>query len=1128
MAMSRKPPFWILLTILGLVGTLLAVRLFPLAFPLLAVDIQMDRDGALREARALADRLGWAPAEPRQAASFGHLSPAFQTYMELEGGGLEEMNRLVREGVVSLYAWRVRHFAEGVVEEGEVRLTPSGAPLGFSLTLSEDAPGNNLEEDQARELAMEGAAREWLVDPSLWEHLESSQTERPGGRIDHTFVYERPDLDLGEASLRLRLRVAGDDLVEVMPFVHVPEGFQRRFLATRDANASISLAGTVVFLLLFVLLGGGLGTVLLIRERWIEWKAPLLWGGIVAGLMALNAVNSLPLAWMEYDTALPSGIFIATLLLAALGIFAAGTAFLAFVFMAGESLLRKGLPDQIQQWKLWSPGVVNSTPVLGRSLAPYLVVGLELGYVVVFYLTMTRLAGWWSPASNLVEPDLLATYLPWLTAVSTSLFAAFSEESIFRAIPIGAAAILGRRYGKPGVWIWTTIVLQALVFGASHADYPQQPAYARVVEIFPVFLAWGVVVLYFGLAPAIIGHFVYNLSLFSLPLFVADTPGIWVDRVMVILAGIAPLAVVLVARWRQGGAATVPQWALNRSWRPPPPKPLTPTPVSPAGEGEETTPVIPGTTTPAQRPVLSPRGKLLLAAGALLGLVLWGAGQRGPRSPQMEVDLAGAEAAARDALESRGLVLDTGWRPLFSMASSQGPSHHFVGEKGTQEDYQDLLGRFLDPPHWRVRFVRFHVAPEERAEAFTVRLGPSGEVMEVAHTLPEGRPGPSLPEDEARSLALQALVERLGADPRQVREISASEIARPARTDWTFVFVALEGYPLGQGEGRLEVRIAGEEVTGYRRFVHIPEEWERERRSEASRRGLASMAVLGPLLLLGLVASIFAVVRWAQGALDTAPIRPLAFAMAGALLVTALNGWPGSIGMFTTQVSFANQLGITILSLALALLFMSMGVGLLGALAHTWLRDRRPSLMGGLWVGLALGIAFSGALRILTRLAASGPPSWPGYGSVVSYLPWVSPSLDPLTGLLGMTAAGLLLLVAMTRLKGTRQGWLAWVLPAFAGLALSPNSPETPWLAWLAVGVAVAAGLVLARFLCHRLGWALLPGMAAGFLLLDQAGILLARPYPGSATGAVLGMGLVLAAAGLWARYLALPGSGAR
>ncbi len=1137
---SRKPVFWIVLTLLGLVGTLLAVRLFPLAFPLLAVDIQMDRDAALNQAQALADRFDWAPDDPRQAASFRHLNPAFQTYMELEGGGLEELNRLVREGTVSLYAWRVRQFAEGVVEEGEVRFTPSGAPYGFSLRLSEDTPGNNLDENRARDLAMAEASRNWDVDPSVWELLESSQVERPGERIDHTFVFQRSDLTLGEATLRLRLRVAGDELVEVTHFAHVPEAFQRRFQATRDANASISLAGTVAFLILFVLLGGGLGTVLLLRERWLEWKAPLVWGGIVAGLMALNTVNSLPLAWMAYDTALPAGIFVGTLLLSALGVFVAGTAFLAFVFMAGEGLLRRGLPEQIQQWKLWSPGVANSTPALGRTLAPYPVVGLELGYVVVFYLAMTRLVGWWSPASSLVEPDLLATYLPWLTAVSTSLFAAFSEESIFRAIPIGAAAILGRRYGKPGVWIWTTIVLQALVFGASHADYPQQPAYARVVEIFPVFLAWGVVVLYFGLVPAIIGHFVYNLFLFSLPLFVAETPGIWVDRLIVVAAGILPLAVVLLARGRLGAVASVPEWALNRSWRPPPPKPARagtpgvdagtwgPGTRAPGAEGKEQEVELeaPGTRTGAvaRPPSLSGRGVLMVGAAALAGLALWGKGFESRRSPRVELDRAGAEAVAREAMETRGVDLGTGWMPLFSFSSSQQASHDFVWQHGTEQEYHDLMDLFLDPPHWRIRFVRFDVAPEERAETHTVRIRPSGEVMEVASTLPEGRPAESLGEAEARALALEALQERLGTAPEEVREISAAETTRPNRTDWTFVFATEEGYPLRQGEGRLQIRIAGTDIAGARRFVHIPEDWERVRRAETSRRGLVALSVLGPLLVLGLVASIFAIVRWAQGGLHSIPIRPLALTMMSLLLVTGLNEWPRNIGGFTTQESFANQLGITILGLGLGLLFLSMAVGLLGALAHTWLRERPPSMQWGLWVGLALGVAFSGAFRGLSRLAPSGPPGWPSYDAVVSYLPWISAGLTPLTQFLGLAAAILLLLAAMSRLRGTSQAWLAWALPLFTGLALAPNEPGTPWLVWMGVGLAAAAGVVLARLLCERLGWSLLPGLVAGLLLLDQAEALLMRPFPGSAPGAILAIGLTVSAASIWARALARPG----
>ena len=58
--------------------------------------------------------------------------------------------------------------------------------------------------------------------------------------------------------------------------------------------------------------------------------------------------------------------------------------FLAMLFMTGEGLLRLGFPHQIQQWKIWAPGVANSDSALGRTAAPYLVLGLKLGLVVVF------------------------------------------------------------------------------------------------------------------------------------------------------------------------------------------------------------------------------------------------------------------------------------------------------------------------------------------------------------------------------------------------------------------------------------------------------------------------------------------------------------------------------------------------------------------------------------------------------------------------------------------------------------------------------------------------------------------------------------------------------------------------
>ncbi len=1126
--MTRKPAFWILLAVLGLSGSFVAFRLFPIAFPILSVEIDMDRQGALGEARDLATRFGWEPDGFRQAASFSHLDPAFQTYLELEGGGFEELNRLAREEAISLYAWRVRHFLEGTVEEAEIRFTPSGAPYGFRLRLSEETPGTNLSPEGARELALSVASAHWGIEPIRYELLESSQEQMPGGRIDQTFVFERSDLDLGEARLRLRLVVAGDQLVEVTPFFHVPEAFLRQYQDTRNANESIALAGTIAFLLLFLVLGGGIGGVHLLKGGWLEWKAPLIWGGVVAGFMALGTVNSLPLAWMSYDTALPSQVHVATQVLSAGLVFVAGTGLLAFIFMVGEGLLRLGFPGQIQQWRMWAPEVANSNPALGRTAAPYLVLGIELAFVVAFYLVTSRLAGWWSPASALAEPDLLATYFPWLTAVGTSLFAAFSEETLFRAIPIGAAAIMGRRYGRPGLWIWGAVILQALVFGASHANYPQQPAYARVVEIFPTYLAWGAACVYFGLVPSIIGHFLYDLVLFALPLFSADIAGIWVDRSIVVLAGLLPLLVVLWVRFRRGGLSMAPEWALNRHWRPrsgfppgghPPdgaPGRADPDPeaLEPAAEAEGAGPSLPGP------PLLPSWASLTLVVFALSGITLWAMALGRADSPRLTLTRAQAEATARTALEERGVSLGSEWTPLFSVSTELGTSHAFVWEKGSPEDYRRLLGDYLGSPGWRIRFVSFEREPADRAESYTVSLPEGGSEPWVRHVLPEARSGASLTEDEGRILALDALADQLGTPSELVREIVAEETARPNRRDWTFTFAATQNFPLEEGEGRLEVRIAGSEIVGLSKYVHVPEDWEREERGKEGRRALAIIPAASVLLLLAVAAAILAVVLWARGSLATKPLHLLTGAMAPLLLLSGVNEWPNTIGLFNTQLSFGNQVGLAVLGLGLGSGVLAAGVGLFGALGHSWIRNRPPSARRPALVGLALGVGGAGFSSLATRLGPAQLPDWPSYGGAASYLPWLSTALSGWIQILIATSVGLLLLAALQRIKETRWSWAGIPLVLLVAFTLSSGPFGGGWVSWGLGASGLAAGIWLAWILCRLWGWAILPGVMAGPVLLGILETAIKRPFPGHTLGAVFSLAGVALITVVWSRAL--------
>ena len=141
--MSRKPTFWIALGLVSLAGAVFAYQYFPQAFPVLQLDISMDRPAALLAARELAEQHERGPADFRQAASFAADSPA-QVFIELEGGGADALGRILSEGLFAVYTWQVRDFAEEEVNETLFRFTPDGRAYGFVETIDENASGAQL------------------------------------------------------------------------------------------------------------------------------------------------------------------------------------------------------------------------------------------------------------------------------------------------------------------------------------------------------------------------------------------------------------------------------------------------------------------------------------------------------------------------------------------------------------------------------------------------------------------------------------------------------------------------------------------------------------------------------------------------------------------------------------------------------------------------------------------------------------------------------------------------------------------------------------------------------------------------------------------------------------------------
>ena len=608
--MTKKPAPWVVLAALSIASAAFSWTYFARAFPLLSLDIRMDRQGALTRARTLATERHLGPSDFRDAASFS-IDESVQTFVELEGGGKSAFAALLGDPLFAPYHWRVRHFKQSEKHEAVFTFAPDGAPNGFVERLREDAPGAALPAPEARRIAEAAAAVPWGVGFGGFQAVEQSQERRTGGRVDHAFVYERGDRRLGEGRYRLRLAVSGDRLTELTYFIKTPDAFARRYEQMRSVNTAIGIGGSLGFLLIYGAGGIAFGLFVLGRQRWVIWRQPVFWGFVVGLAQTAARVNEWPLAWMQYDTALTTTSFVVQQAALAVGELAINVTLFSLSFMAAESLTRKAFPNHPQFWRIWGRDA-GSPAILGRTAGGFLLVSIFVAYDVALYLFATKSLGWWTPSEALFNPDVLASYAPWVSAIAKSFQAGFWEESLFRAVPIAGAALIGDRLGNRRLWIALAFVVQAAIFGAGHAPYPTQPAYARPVELVIPSIGFGLLYLQFGLLPGIVLHFASDAFWFAMPLFATSAAGIRVQQSLVVAMIFVPLWVVLARRGQAGGA--VIDAVRNVSWQP-----------EPVAEREEAPPSM-----ALDRGLSVGYAKWIMAVGAI-AVALW-AGQRLRRS----------------------------------------------------------------------------------------------------------------------------------------------------------------------------------------------------------------------------------------------------------------------------------------------------------------------------------------------------------------------------------------------------------------------------------------------------------------------------------------------------------------
>ncbi len=1100
MILENRKAFWVGLLALALTSVIAALWLFPKAMPLLQLQVSLSRDQALDAAAALQTQRFAELGTTRAVAGFEH-EDKLQNYIELEGGGVDAYAALLGQRFVAPYYWNVRRFSESQEDELSVRFTPEGYPYGFTRKVPEKAPGAALAEAAARAIAQDGARS--LLGDALWAAyapLSASQVTRPGGRIDHSFVYEHQREQRGEARFRVKLVVAGDRLIEVSPYAFVSEGFEQRFNQLRAGNETIAKVATIAMFSLFGL-GGLLGGWLwLARRGGLAWKPALVGGGVVGVLLGAAVLSNLPLRWFGYATTDSASSFLqrngALALAAAVG----STLLLGLIYAVAEGLSRRAFAQHLRLFDFWSVSAAASPQALGRTLGGYAWMAIELLAVSGFIWVARTHFGWWMPANDMTDPNILTAWRPALGPIAMALLAGTWEEALFRAVPLAGAALIGARIGWRRSAIAVALVLQALVFASAHANYPGLPSYSRVVELFVPALVWGLIFLRYGLVPCMIMHFTFDLVLMSLPLFVATDPRLWLDRGLVLLAGLMPLLMVARARFKQGRFADLPAILRN-------------------GESVATiaaAPVQEVTAAPApQWPIdttlrpwwLQPTPLLIGAAIGVSALLLWPAPQV-PTAP-FTVDHAAAIARAESILGERGVRLDADWKRLAIVRGAAGGDTkvlNFVWREAGPQVFERLLGSTILPQHWQVLFKHPSGPVEERAEVWEVALTGQGEVLAVEHHLPEGRPGAKLEREQAQALVHSYMEGQKALAHRPWTLASVEQKERPARRDWTFYWDDKEALDVKGGTSRVAVTVRGDELTAWQ-YVFVPDAWQREQQAKDSARtpfrivaGLAG-AVLA-LLLLGtaLREAVRGQLRWRMGLTWGAVFF---LASAGEYALT----FDHKAMAFNVAQDWQTQ-GFT--GVALAVVGYLMGAALIGLLSMRLYSTHRTSnalIASDMLRGLGLGLLINGVSAGLVHMFPENNPGLPGVGAWDSMAPLLT------TALLGAAAVSIVISVFALVLTAThfcsnrrRTAWLGALIALLAiGSALAAETYTTG-----AVNVTAAGLFPLTLWALARRGEV---GVAISMLALSpltNLPQLLGTPIANAAVHAVLSCAVAL------------------
>lgn len=898
-----KKIIWLVLLCLSIISIACIYKYFDKAFPFVRLSVTMSAHEAQTQAKIIAQKHDWQVDDFYTAVNFRE-NNKLQAFVELEGGGKQAYLDMIDHDYHQPYTWVVRFYKPAEVKEYFVAFTPQGRMYEFSIKVPEHEEGAVLRRDQALGIAKQGAF-DWNVDLTLYEFIEYHNQIQPNGRVDHVFVYQRNDIALQDGLYQLKLKVSGDTFSGIDRYIKIPDEFDRRYQQMFAQNKLIAVVALYVGIFIYLFIIAFLIMLFFYRNtRYLFIRSYGYMALIFGTILMLASLNMMPLWWNCYQTHSSEFIFLLMRLGSSVLSIMVFAIFVWCINVIAQASDRYIFAKHLQFLKLWTPVSGGSRQVFEQTILGYVGAVLMLGYQIGYNM-LTVSWGWWSPLSRLVDPNVLLGYIPAFSPFAMSMQAGFFEEIAFRVLPLAGIALITRNFKNKAWWFWGMFVLQAIIFGAMHATYPQQPAYNRIVELMLPSFGFGLLYYYFGVLPGVVMHFVYDAIIFNIPIWTSD---LWSQKIVAVGLIAIPLLVVLFYWIRQNRKLiNAPVAAYNDSVE--------------YQEPDVDTMVL---SRDLGLPLTHLKKVWLLVFSAVGLLCLFYSQQWNFITPPLIISGQQAQAIAADKIEQLSISVGDNWTVIQNYVEAvQQPGNKFIWQTYGQKEYQNLEGSYLLSGYWVISWKKFIGPVEDRAEEIQVVIDNSGIVRSFRHSLPEYQSGADLSEREALHQAEKQIDEWYGLSRKQLQVISSESKKLSARRDWMIKYKDISVENILDGQCIILIKLAGDKLAEVHRTIQAPEVWLRQNVDYQMKIGIIKTILFILLMIIIAIAGLIVFVRCRRFDQLLKSIGIATLVLFGIRIINCCNGWYQILVVMNTTEPLLNQ--IVTLSTSILVGYLAFG-----------------------------------------------------------------------------------------------------------------------------------------------------------------------------------------------------------